>query len=349
VAAGLLASAAGNTGDVGELVRVGEELRKHMPAEIDVAAHLFALSSVADRLMVLGRYELAELLVGKILSIREHPAASEPGVAGWIHRIRGFYALYLGDPATFAAEMSAAAEQFEAAGDLRNACMQRGHAGYGYLHGGDYDRAHRVLREALRTAERLGLDNVVTSVRVDLGLVLVRMGSIVRASEVLSRAANKCRRQRIPRLEGPARAYLATALARGGDLTGAEKEAREAAELTAAHPTARAIALATLARVLLQAGRVNDGLREANKAVAQLQAVGALTEGESLVRLTYAEALLAAGQRKAAKEAIEAARRRLLERAVSISDDAFRAHFLRSEPSNVRTLELAWELGKRTE
>jgi len=349
LAAGLLATAAGNTGEVGELVSVGEELRKHTPAEADVAPHLFALSSAADRLMVLGRYELAEALVGKILSIREHPAASEPAVAGWIHRIRGFYALYLGDPATFAAEMTDAAESFDAAGDLRNACMQRGNAGYGYLHGGVYERAHKVLREALRTAERLGLDNVVTSVRVDLGLVLIRMGSIVRASEVLVRAANKCRRQHIPRLEGPARSYLATALALGGDVAGAEKEVRAAVELTAAHPTARAIALATLARILLQAGRTNEGLREANKAVAQLQAVGALTEGESLVRLTYAEALLAAGQRKAAKEAIEAARRRLLERAVSIRDDAFRAHFLRSEPSNVRTLELAWQLGKQTE
>jgi tetratricopeptide (TPR) repeat protein len=343
-AAGLVATAAADADSAEMLITISNALCGMSPDDADVGPYLIAMSRAADRLLLLGRYEFAESLMARIRALEKHAAAAEPAVAAWIHRIRAYYARFLGDPATFASEMSKAAECFDDAGDLRNACLQRGNAGSGYLHGGAYDLAHHVLRDALDTAERLGLGNVVMSVRVDLGLVLARRGAVDRAVSVLEHVASSCEAKGMRRFECPARTYLAMALALSGDPQRAETEARVAVALTSANPPLRATALATWASVLLQLDLPNEGLREANKAVSQLQLTGGVAEGESLVRLVYAEALLAAGQRKAAKEAIEAARRRLLERAVNIRDDEFRGRFLRKDANNARTLELAREL-----
>ncbi len=343
-AAGLVASAAADSESADKLVAISNALCGMTPGDADIGPYLVALSRAGDRLVILGRYEFAESLMARIHTLEQHAATSEPAVAAWIHRIRGSYARSLGDPATFTAEMGKAAECFEDAGDLRNACLHRGNEGSGFLFGGAYDLAHHVLREALDTAERLGLGNVVTSLHVNLGLVLARRGAIGRGIAVLEKAAATCHAQGMRRFEGPARGYLATVLALDGQLERAEDEARAAVELSAASPPYRASAVATLAEVLLRRGRANEALRQANKAVGQLQLTGGVNEGESLVRLVYARALLATGQRKAAKEAIEAAQRRLLERAVSIRDDQFRARFLRREVDNVRILELAREL-----
>ena len=343
-AAGLVATAAADADSAEKLVAIGNALCSMAPGDTDTGPYLIAMARAADRLLILGRYEFAESLVARIRALQKHPAGGEPAVAAWIHRIRALYARFLGDPATFTLEMGRAAASFEEAGDLRNATLQRGHEGSGFLHGGAYDLAHHVLREALDAAERLGLGNAVTSARINLGLVLARRGALDRAAKVLEHVADSCKAQGMRRYECPARTHLATALALADDLPRAEEQARLAVELTAFSPPFRATALATLASILLQRGSPNEGLREANKAVGELQLTGGVNEGESLVRLVYAEALLASGQRKAAKEAIEAARRRLLERAVSIRDDAFRARFLRRETHNARTLEVARQL-----
>jgi hypothetical protein len=63
--------------------------------------------------------------------------------------------------------------------------------------------------------------------------------------------------------------------------------------------------------------------------------------GESLIRLTYAEALDATGDRASAARAISAARRRLHDRAAAISSADRRESFLRLVPENAKTLDLA--------
>lgn len=343
-AAGLAAIAAGNTGDSVELERIGAALLGAQPDEDAIGAYLTALSRAGDRMLIVGKYQLAEPLIARMRELAGTQGEHEPDVAGWIHRIRGFRALFLGDPASFANDMIEAAYSFEAAGDLRNACLQRGNAGYGYLHVGDYEWAETVLREALVSARELDLGNVTSSVMVDLGLVLARLGKVAESITTLEDAVSRCNAQSSRRLLGCAHAYLALARVRSGDLAGAADAARSAIRDTRDHPPARATALAALATVHLARAEPAEALRAANRAMAQLQLLGDLSEGESLVRVTYAEALRAAGQPRAAAEAIRAAQQRVEVRAKALVDPRFRACFLSREDSNVRTAALYREL-----
>lgn len=108
-----------------------------------------------------------------------------------------------------------------------------------------------------------------------------------------------------------------------------------------AAPPLRAGALATLARALLSSGRAASALPIAREAFAQLESLGSLEEGESLVRLVHAEALNASGDEGGFRRAIAAAHEQLLARAAKISDPTWRARFLSSVPDNARIIELA--------
>ena len=69
--------------------------------------------------------------------------------------------------------------------------------------------------------------------------------------------------------------------------------------------------------------------------------MGFIEEGDSLIRLVFAECLHAAGEVDEAKQALGAAARRLRERGERISDKSWRQSFLENVPENARTLELA--------
>jgi hypothetical protein len=79
--------------------------------------------------------------------------------------------------------------------------------------------------------------------------------------------------------------------------------------------------------------------------MAILDELGAVEEGESLVRLMLVETLLAVDERAAAVEAAQIAYTRLLERAAKISSRDYRTSFLEQVSDNARTIELARELG----
>ncbi|HVV53164.1 MAG TPA: hypothetical protein VHO06_26135, partial [Polyangia bacterium] len=64
-------------------------------------------------------------------------------------------------------------------------------------------------------------------------------------------------------------------------------------------------------------------------------------EGESTVRLTYAEALAASGAAAEAQAALAVARQRLLARADRIADLGWRQRFLHEVPANARLLALS--------
>jgi hypothetical protein len=106
--------------------------------------------------------------------------------------------------------------------------------------------------------------------------------------------------------------------------------------MLAASSPRRTAAKALLARVLLADGRAFEALGLAGEAIAVLESLGGLDEGESLVRLVHAEALAAAGSPDA-DGAFVAARRSVAARAAAIADDHLRERFL-ALPENRRTL-----------
>jgi tetratricopeptide (TPR) repeat protein len=213
----------------------------------------------------------------------------------------------------------------------------------GFIHTelGDFEGAEETLRSALAAATRMGLDDLETVVLHNLGHALAYHGSLDEARILEQRAVDAFHRQGEPRMEGVARTYLAEIALLAGDLDAAEREARVAVDALKVAPALRAAAFAILSRTLLARGRGAEALDTAREAHTELEALGSLEEGESLVRLAYAEALAAAGEEPESARVLAAARNQLLSRAAKISDTQWRERFLTQVPDNARTLALA--------
>src|SRR5262249_7633076 len=92
-----------------------------------------------------------------------------------------------------------------------------------------------------------------------------------------------------PFFHGLVRRALAYVLRRSGERASAAGEARAAGQLLAANPLDRAIALATLAGVLVDDGRSEDALGPAEEARREVGDTPGYAD--TMIQLTYAEAL----------------------------------------------------------
>jgi hypothetical protein len=144
-------------------------------------------------------------------------------------------------------------------------------------------------------------------------------------------------------MEAAARVYRAFFLSYSDDLACAEREIRAVLDGMGAPPPLRAYALAVLGRIRLLDARPHEAEKPARQALGLVDSLGGIEEGESYVRLVFAETLEAVGENDAAREAVATARVRLLERAANIRDAAWRESFLERVPENARTLALARE------
>jgi hypothetical protein len=145
------------------------------------------------------------------------------------------------------------------------------------------------------------------------------------------------------RMEGAARLYRALFLSMDAQLDLAESETLATIDAFGLTPPLRAYALAVLGRIRLIGSKPERAEPAAREAMDVLDALGGVEEGESYVRLTFAEALDANGDHEAAREAIATARVRILERAAMIHDPGWKESFLERVLENARTLELARE------
>jgi tetratricopeptide (TPR) repeat protein len=265
----------------------------------------------------------------------------DPLAKAQLLRARGRIALIEGDhePVVRLVEQSIASS--EEAGDLRGASLQRSNLAFAYSELGDYRRAIECARESLSAATVMGLPRVIAMAKQNLGFALARDGELDEARRVETEAVDMLVAAGDRRLVGFARAYLADILTRAGALVEAEKQATAALDTLGEHSGPRAYALSVLAGVLLRLGRSAEALQRSSEAMSTLETQGGLEEGESHLRLTYAEALHAAGDRERAEVAIAAARERLLARASKFNDEAWRASFLERVEENRRTLQLA--------
>jgi eukaryotic-like serine/threonine-protein kinase len=266
-------------------------------------------------------------------------ARADPAMAASIYQARGIRAMFWGDVGAFLGFMTAAAEHFELAGDLRSAGTQRANQAYAYIELGAYAAAEQSLRQVLATAERMGLKDLAAGARNNLGIALARMGALDDARSVEIAAVRASVAQSNRRLESGCRTYLAIILLLGNDLAGAEREARAAVDILSVAPPMRAHALGTLSRVLRAQGRPREALTAAEEAMKLMHSVSGIEEGESLIRLAYVEALGENGLD--ARGAIAVAADRLRQRADRISDPAWRASFLENVPDNARIVELS--------
>jgi tRNA A-37 threonylcarbamoyl transferase component Bud32/tetratricopeptide (TPR) repeat protein len=337
-AAGEVVAASGKLGDRAALAEMAEELLRLAPGA-GGAAQIVATARAATQLALGGQAETAEKLLARLGSGAS--AASDPAVAGWVLEARAVAAGSAGDPGARVRLADAAAESFETAGDLRNACLQRVSVGYAYNEIGAYAEAERALRGAIAVAERMGLDNAAGTARAQLGRTLGRRGRLDEAREVLAGAVEALRAQKNLRLAAVATRYLAWVLAAQGDLEGAEREARTAAEALAGATAMLGDALAMLSTVQRARGAVAEARETAARAMAALEAAGKTAVGEAAIRLANVEALLATGEREAAMAALATAKERLLARAKTIHDPELRRAFLEGVAENAATGKMA--------
>ncbi|MGK4003969.1 protein kinase [Sorangium sp. So ce1036] len=308
-----------------------------------VAKHM-CLGEGALLLAFGGRYAIADALIEAIEGDGTDLAAREVEVVARLHEARSIRALVSGDPGACLVGLEAALEAFERAGDRGNACAVRMNVGYMHAELGDFEGAEAMLRSALAGAEWMGLHELAAATLSNLGHVLGYRGRLEEAQRTEREAIALLQRLGDPRTEGSARTYLARIALLARDFEGAEREACTAAEILQSAPPLRAAAVAVRARALLGLGRFDEGLSAAGEAYSMLRALGAIEEGESSVRLVYAEALEANGMEADCAAAIAAAKERLLERAAKISDPVWRERFL-TLPDNRKTLVMAERWG----
>lgn len=342
-AAGLVAGARGNLGDHEALGRLGEALLGTTPEPGAEGAAAVALARTGVFLLRAGRADGSTGLIERARETGATVAARDPFVAARLAQVRAHLAIHHGDLAGYLAGYTEAIALFDATADRRTACSVRINVGFARLELGDDGRAEATLREALGECRRMGLPHVEAAGIHNLGVVLARRGELEEACAAQREAISLAAAQRNRRLEGSSRSQLADALSGLGRHAEAEREAAAAADLLAqVAPPLHPRALAIVARVRLAAGDPGAAQEPAAVAYRRLEAAGGtLAQGEALVRLARAEALLGVGEVTAARAVLSAARSRLLERAASVTDPELRASLLRGVPEHARTLELA--------
>jgi eukaryotic-like serine/threonine-protein kinase len=341
-AVGDLALASGRRGKPGQLAVVGQMLLDLGKQRTIIGAHAVAAARAATQLLLGGKQDLALQLLELLEHVPDDVLRGNPAVAARINVARYYRAICGGDPGSGVEIAANAARLFESAGDLRNACVQRGDMAYAQVELGAYDQAQSTLRDVLSLSERLGrLHHASATAKHNLGMVLARLGAFQEAQTIENEALEAFRTKGERRMEGKSRVFLAEIFLLAGDLEAAEREARTAVKTLSVAPPAKAYALAVSAQVELARGDTDRAEKDARDADALLQQVGVIDEGEAIVRLVLAEALHAAGKTDEARTAIVAARDRLLERASHIRDEDLRRSFLEQVPENARTLSLA--------
>jgi tetratricopeptide (TPR) repeat protein len=337
-AASWVAAAAGPLGHKERLVAIGRDLA-NIPTSDRTRA--LAQARTAMQLLYAGEYEVADALIARLTDARTS-LGDDLDVDATVHQLRAQRAMCAGDPGD-ALELSArAAEAFEQAGNVREACYERQGVALSYMQLGAWSEAESSLRGILEIAERANLPRVVAIVKHNLGLVSAHLGKPnAEQLELESLAAFTAQGDR--RLAGAAHMYLAMIHALEGDHASAESEARQAIELSRNVPPVLCEAKAVLARALLARGRPAEAHPHAEEAMALLDELGTIEEGEAMVRLAYAESLLARGAADDARAALDRARARVLERAEKIGDERWRRSFLENVPEVMRTLSLAGE------
>ncbi|WP_437585782.1 protein kinase domain-containing protein [Sorangium sp. So ce1000] len=325
-----------------------DELERWTAEAVDVAApdaaqsaKLRCLSMGATVLSMGGRYAEGAALIDAVQRAIAGVGAPDLEAVAHLHQARSVHAICTGDLGAGATSLEAALLAFEQAGDHRNACSIRSSLGSACTELGDFEKAQSMLRTAVEEADRMRLDELKLGAQANLAHALGYCSRLAEGRALAEAAVTSSQGAGQMRTELFARCYLAKIALAMDDHEAAEREARAAIALFESAPTLGVQAFSLLARTLLARGSTDEAMRAAAEASARLAEFGTVEEGESLVRLIYAEALAASTRRAEAEAAIASARAALLARAEKLSDPTWRERFLRDVPDNARTLELA--------
>lgn len=336
---------AGRLGEYEALRPIAEQLLTVPLGEPPDSRLLYLFGSLALQLQDAGEFALSNTLIEVLEENVGRVVPPDDHLLGELAHVRAWRAVFEGD-------IWAAAERFEemVACDKRSGSIQavisaQINVASCYLELGADSLAERTLEELLAAAAKGQTSPYSFSlVQQNLGLVRERQGRLEEARTLLEESYRAFQEQRVPKHEGHSRAYLARVLGLLGDKEGARREISAALALTETARATYASVLAIQAQLSLLARSPEEALDVAHRAAALLQELGTVEEGEALIRLVYAEALLANQKEEEAKTALLEAKSRILTRADKIKAPKWRQSFLSRVPENAKTLSLAAEL-----
>ncbi len=307
----------------------------------DDAAHLrWALTHVAMGVRHACSVDLAVSLTARVHEDDSPRPKLDPETRGRLRGIRAIDALHADDLDAHVLEAHAAVQRHIEGGPLRRLARAAVALGCAYLRVGAYRESERVLRTAIGQAERLGLGELAASARAHFGLLLARIGEGDEGRAVVEESIERFRAYRLGGMEGRARLHLATISLDERDHHAAFAEAIRALPLLkSSEETLVPWTLAVMACAELGLGRAEAGRGHAREAMDRLASLGAVDEGEALVRLAHAESLMACEKHSAARAAIAQAHARVLERARKIGDPTMRRAYVETIPEHVRIAE----------
>jgi hypothetical protein len=340
LAAAEAAVAAGKLGEHDACVRLSGQLLETVLREDNERELTIALSRVATQLVLSGEAQLAADLLDRASRVSDelHP---DSAVLGWLLEARAVLAGASGDPVGRIELAEAAANRFEEAGDLRNACLQRVSLGFAQVEFGAFEEAEHALREALMVAERMELSNTVPIAKAQLARAIAEQERTEEALALASDAVAAFDQQGNRRLAGMSRVYLAQIQLTLGQVETALATATRAVGILDNAPALQRSALAVLALARVAAGAPGHALEAAQKANAGLDAEEQLPAGECLVRLALAEALLASDRPEEAVAAARSARTRIDKLTRGILQVERRRQYLIAHRERRRILEIA--------
>jgi len=301
-----------------------------------------ALGRVVMQLYAVGERALADETMTRVDTF--DPSRADPIVGARIEQAHAFRALYSSDHGTYYECMKSSRALFELAGDRRNSCVQAVNMGYVAIALGALDEAEETLESMLRVAESLGIVRIRAIFHQNIGLLRHLQGRHEEAIDLTARAASTFAEQGDLRLLTFSLVYLSMALAASGDVERAFTEAEKALEVSKPMLPAHASALANLADLELRFGRQPSALAHATEAHVVMEQLGGIEDTESLVRIVYAEALVAGGREDDARAVVRTAIGLINARAEKIAVGRWRESFART-PDNRRTFALAARLG----
>lgn len=307
------------------------------------AAHLVSACRLTVYTLRLGLARLARTLFDRaLLHVASRGGDHPPFLHAWVAVARAEFAVHSGDLTAYLRHVYTAVERFTSAGDLRNASLQRANIGNAFMLLGGYEHACSVFEETIRTAAPMQLDFVHLA-RANLANSLANLRRIEAARAEADVALNQARAHGHRRSEAITLVYVARIRFQSGDIGGAVAAASEAERVAEHFPSIRAYALGVAAQLHYLRRHHSTAEKLARQGLDIVERVHGIEEGESILRMTYAQALRARGCEIDGKRMVREARRKLLETADKIGEPGWRKCFLTNVRDNHELLGLAEE------
>ena len=325
-----------------EIGKLAAEL-EHRPTQAELLnAWLECKYNSAAFLAGAGQHELREHTLALLEAERDK---LDPILVGRIESMKAHLARDEDRPADYAAGFTRAWAYFESVGHRRAGTEALGNAGAALLELGQLEQAEEQTRKLWAIAERMGLDHMLGGTFYILANILAYRGSLDEARGFGLRAIRWSAANNEQYFAIFAQLYLSMIEYMAEAYPAAEQHARSVLEMLLNNPSLRPFAQALLARSLRNQGRISEAIAYAREAYLQLEAMGQVEDGDSTIRLAYAECLAASSDLVEARQVITKAMERLSKQAGSIDNPEWRQSFLNRIPEHRRIIELSRELG----